>query len=58
MHRIRAGVMRSRGTGRGACFELFGRFVNVVDDLDAMFDQGVANMTAFIGIVTLPTSPT
>jgi AcrR family transcriptional regulator len=39
-------------------FELFGRFVDVVDDLDAMFDQGVAEMTAFIGIVTPPMSPT
>jgi AcrR family transcriptional regulator len=33
-------------------FELFGRFVDVVDDLDAMFDQGVTEMIAFVGIVS------
>jgi AcrR family transcriptional regulator len=33
-------------------FELFSRFVDVVDDLDAMFDQGVTEMIAFVGIVS------
>jgi AcrR family transcriptional regulator len=33
-------------------FELFGRYVDVVDDLDAMFDQGVTEMIAFVGIVS------
>jgi AcrR family transcriptional regulator len=30
-------------------FELFGRFVDIVDDLDAMFDQVVTEMSVFIG---------
>jgi AcrR family transcriptional regulator len=37
-------------------FELFGRFVDIVDDPDAMFDQAVDDMIAFLGIAT-PTSP-
>ena len=32
-------------------FELFDRFVDIVDDRDAMFDQSVTDMAAFVGLV-------
>jgi AcrR family transcriptional regulator len=31
-------------------FELFGRFVDIVDDVSAVFDQAVLEMSAFVGI--------
>ena len=31
-------------------FELFGRFVDIVDDVSAVFDQAVVEMSAFVGI--------
>jgi AcrR family transcriptional regulator len=36
-------------------FELFGRFDDIVADLDAMFDQFVTEMSVFMGFVTPPT---
>jgi AcrR family transcriptional regulator len=32
-------------------FEIFGRLVGVVEDVDALFDQTVKDMSAFVGIV-------
>jgi AcrR family transcriptional regulator len=32
-------------------FEVFGRLVDIVDDVDAVFDQSVRDMSAFVGIV-------
>jgi AcrR family transcriptional regulator len=37
-------------------FEIFGRFVGVVDDTDAVFAQAVTDMGAFVGI-TMPARP-
>jgi AcrR family transcriptional regulator len=38
-------------------FELFGRFDDIVDDLDAMFDQSVREMSVFLGFVTARDRP-
>ena len=32
-------------------FEVFGRLTDIVEDLDAVFDQSVRDMTAFVGLV-------
>ena len=32
-------------------FEVFGRIVDIVEDIDAVFDQSVRDMSAFVGIV-------
>jgi AcrR family transcriptional regulator len=39
-------------------FELFGRFADIVDDLDAMFDQAVREMSVFLGFVAARDRPT
>ncbi len=31
-------------------FELFGRFIDVVEDVSAIFDHAVEDMSAFVGI--------
>jgi AcrR family transcriptional regulator len=33
-------------------FELFGRYVDIVEDVDSMFEQAVTDMTAIVGIVS------
>ena len=32
-------------------FEVFGRLTDIIEDLDAVFDQSVRDMTAFVGLV-------
>jgi hypothetical protein len=32
-------------------FEIFGRLIGVVEDVDALFDQTLKDMAAFVGIV-------
>ena len=32
-------------------FEVFGRLADIVEDVDAVFDQSVKDMIAFVGIV-------
>jgi hypothetical protein len=48
---IRALVAWSQLFG-SVSFELFGHFVGVVENIDALFDQAVTDMCAFIGIST------
>ena len=35
----------------GVNFEVFGRVIDIVEDVDAIFDQSVRDMSAFVGIV-------
>jgi len=37
-------------------FEVFGRITDIVEDVDAVFDQSVRDMSAFVGIVESKTS--
>jgi len=32
-------------------FEVFGRITDIVEDVDAVFDQSVRDMSAFVGLV-------
>ena len=32
-------------------FEVFGRLTDIVEDVDAVFDQSVRDMSAFVGLV-------
>jgi len=36
-------------------FEVFGRFTGIVEDVDAVFDQSVREISAFVGILRSPT---
>jgi AcrR family transcriptional regulator len=38
-------------------FELFGRYVDIVEDVDSMFEQAVTDMAAFVGIVSTDQAP-
>ena len=38
-------------------FDLFGHLVGVIEDRDALFDQSVTDMAAFIGIPSVPSRP-
>ena len=38
-------------------FDLFGHLVGVIEDRDAVFDQSITDMAAFIGIPSVPSRP-